>query len=192
MEGVHQSVDQIWRSVRYRVRSLDEDNVSLWKLKTPDFSVMKEFQIQHQSVCAWPDKIISWAKPLADDIVAELEGVNSMVLHQYREGNSAADFLAREGEIVADPLIMCISLYNYKYTASGNSEGTTWRHIYQKPTTFPNLRQMRIAHTSRLVLSQSVLTPHPLALSQHATLSHNFSYPTLLAHFSVHSLISTI
>ncbi|KAK4844984.1 hypothetical protein QYF36_026727 [Acer negundo] len=90
---------------------------------------MKEFQIQHQSVCVRPGKIISWAKPPADwiklncdgsrrgnpgnlggggiirdchgmeDIVAELEGVNFMVLYQYRKGNSAAYFLAKEGEM---------------------------------------------------------------------------------------------
>ncbi|KAK0598498.1 hypothetical protein LWI29_035225 [Acer saccharum] len=34
-----------------------------------------------------------------EDLVAELEGVNFMLLHQYREGNSAADFLARDGEM---------------------------------------------------------------------------------------------
>ena len=34
-----------------------------------------------------------------EDLVAELEGVTFMVLHQYKEGNSAADFLAREGEM---------------------------------------------------------------------------------------------
>ncbi|KAK4848776.1 hypothetical protein QYF36_017173 [Acer negundo] len=34
-----------------------------------------------------------------EDIVAELEGVNFLVLHQYREGNRVADFLAREGKI---------------------------------------------------------------------------------------------
>ncbi|KAK0598914.1 hypothetical protein LWI29_000693 [Acer saccharum] len=32
-----------------------------------------------------------------EDLVAELVGVNFRVFHQYREGNSAADFLAKEG-----------------------------------------------------------------------------------------------
>ncbi|TXG59223.1 hypothetical protein EZV62_013796 [Acer yangbiense] len=32
-----------------------------------------------------------------EDLVAELVGVNFMVFHQYREGNSVADFLAKEG-----------------------------------------------------------------------------------------------
>lgn len=34
-----------------------------------------------------------------EDILVELEGVNFKVIHQYREGNSVADFLAREGEM---------------------------------------------------------------------------------------------
>ncbi|KAK3188489.1 hypothetical protein Dsin_028050 [Dipteronia sinensis] len=34
---------------------------------------------------------------ILEDLVAELEGVNFIVLHQYREGNSATDFHAREG-----------------------------------------------------------------------------------------------
>ncbi|KAK3199205.1 hypothetical protein Dsin_022620 [Dipteronia sinensis] len=63
MEGVQQNADKFWRSVRYWVRSLAENNVSLWKLKPPDFCIMKEFQIQQQSVCTRPGKIILWVKP---------------------------------------------------------------------------------------------------------------------------------
>ncbi|TXG69366.1 hypothetical protein EZV62_004301 [Acer yangbiense] len=191
MEGVYQGADQIWRSVRYWVRSLAEDKVSSWDLNSTDFFIMKELQIQHHRVFARPGKFISWTKPPAgwiklncdgrcrgnpgnsrgggvirdchgmaiaafssffgngtnnsaeltaimegirlckrllhfnviiesdsrivvdwlrkgrcslwylwdfwEDLVAELVGVNFMVFHQYREGNSVADFLAKEG-----------------------------------------------------------------------------------------------
>lgn len=33
-----------------------------------------------------------------DDLMNELEGLNFEVVHQYRKGNGAADFLARDGE----------------------------------------------------------------------------------------------
>ncbi|KAK0581732.1 hypothetical protein LWI29_017271 [Acer saccharum] len=191
MEGVYQGADQIWRSVRYWVRSLAEDKVSSRDLNSTDFFIMKELQIQHHKVFARPGKFFSWTKPPAgwiklncdgscrgnpsnsggggvirdchgmaiaafssffgngtnnsaelkailegirlckrllhfnviiesdsrivvdwlrkgrcslwylwdfwEDLVAELVGVNFRVFHQYREGNSAADFLAKEG-----------------------------------------------------------------------------------------------
>ncbi|KAK0580059.1 hypothetical protein LWI29_035797 [Acer saccharum] len=191
MEGVYQGADQIWRSVRYWVRSLAEDKVSSRDLNSTDFFIMKELQIQHHKVFARPGKFFSWTKPPAgwiklncdgscrgnpgnsggggvirdchgmaiaafssffgngtnnsaelkailegirlckrllhfnviiesdsrivvdwlrkgrcslwylwdfwEDLVVELVGVNFRVFHQYREGNSAADFLAKEG-----------------------------------------------------------------------------------------------
>lgn len=62
MEGVQESIDQVWRAVRFWVKLLSGELNSSRHLSKQDLQSLEEFQLERRSICVRCRKLIAWSK----------------------------------------------------------------------------------------------------------------------------------